>query len=170
MELHIELQGDSNEDRIEKDYTYNFSPCPEPKPLPYTLDDDVNSIPTPKNSKILCPVNPINPINPSTPIETYQRSAAEKFMNKLWAYKRIQGLIEWVDADDCDLDIIVDTLENDLDHQEDDDQDDDKDEEKPENQCKMKAIELAREYNFVTKFTSMVVEAEERRGNNAIKN
>ena len=158
VELHIELQGDSNENQIQKDYTYNFSPCPEPRPLPYILDDDANSIPTTEKSKILCPVNPINPLNPSTPIETYQRSAAEKFMNKLWAYKRIQGLIEWVDDEDCDISEIYDTLENNL---EDGDQDEDKGDVKSENQCKIKAIELAKEYNFVTKFTSMVVESNE---------
>ena len=115
-------------------------------------DDD--SIMDMYSNRMLYPM----PCLPQPPVyeESWQKSEAEEFMEKLWAYKRVHLLLDpkdcgqYLDEPTYSQEPIDDYIE---------------DVEENEN-CTNKAIELAKEYNFVTKVTSLVVES----NNEYIKN
>ena len=99
--------------------------------------------------KILCATKP------TIPVEVYQKSADEEFMEKLWAFKRIKNLIKMYKEKDCDEEDVRETL-------------DENEEVEKKTPCYDKAVELAKRYNFVTEVTSMVVEANEHYQNQTI--
>merc|ERR1719150_1912687 len=76
--------------------------------------------------------------NPNIP-ENWKKSEAEKFTERLWAFKRINYLLE--NKDECEDALDTEELE------------------KVFELCDKKAVELAKKYNFVTKVTSLVVES-----------
>ena len=146
-ELGIELEGYSNEGRVLRNITFNFGPCSPTRSSTSILDNNnnANSVSATTNrSEILCHDYP-------TYIISNQRIAAEKFMHKLWAFKRIKALIENIDDDYCDP---IDLYENMSDYP-----DDYEYSEKSINNCKTKVIELAKKFHFLTKYTSLVVVA-----------
>ena len=79
------------------------------------------------------------------PKSFWNQTRTEKFMEKLWAFKRINYLLG--DQNDCTKGIDRFTKGNILETTSDD--------------CKKEAIELAIKYNFVTDVTSMVVEEDD---------
>merc|ERR1712088_1131761 len=76
--------------------------------------------------------------NPKIP-ENWKKSEAEKFTERLWAFKRINYLLE--NKEECEDALDTQELE------------------KVFELCDKKAVELAKKYNFVTKVTSLVVES-----------
>ena len=88
--------------------------------------------------------DPVLPSNITFQHECLEQSPAEKFMERLWAYKRIKILLDADPNEDC-----TEAL---------DEYYDDKEMEKEK--CQTKAIELALKYNFVTDLTSLVVESQ----------
>merc|ERR1712226_1611021 len=76
--------------------------------------------------------------NPNIP-ENWKKSQAEKFTERLWAFKRINYLLE--NKGECENALDTPELEKVFEH------------------CDKKAVELAKKYNFVTKVTSLVVES-----------
>merc|ERR1712020_58958 len=76
--------------------------------------------------------------NPNIP-ENWKKSEAEKFTERLWAFKRINYLLE--NKEECEDALDTEELE------------------KVFELCDKKAVELAKKYNFVTKVTSLVVES-----------
>merc|ERR1712165_584536 len=71
--------------------------------------------------------------------ENWKKSEAEKFTERLWAFKRINYLLE--NKEECEDALDTEELE------------------KVFELCDKKAVELAKKYNFVTKVTSLVVES-----------
>jgi len=150
VKLEIKIAGEGQDDYV-KDIGFDFRPCgPIAMPLaPEVADAPVSASVMPK---ILCPIRPI------IPVEVYQKSAGEKFMEKLWAFKRIKNLIKMYNDKDCDEEDVKDTLEENVEEAEDE----------KKTPCYDKAVELAKRYNFVTEVTSMVVEANEDYQNQTI--
>jgi len=76
--------------------------------------------------------------------ENWKKSEAEKFTERLWAFKRINYLLENKD-EECENNALDDTQQE---------------LEKVSEDCDdKKVVELAKKYNFVTKVTSLVVES-----------
>merc|ERR1712223_312120 len=76
--------------------------------------------------------------------ENWKKSEAEKFTERLWAFKRINYLLENKD-EECENNALDDTQQE---------------LEKVSEDCDdKKVLELAKKYNFVTKVTSLVVES-----------
>jgi len=76
--------------------------------------------------------------------ENWKKSEAEKFTERLWAFKRINYLLENKD-EECENNALDNTQEK---------------LEKVSEDCDdKKVVELAKKYNFVTKVTSLVVES-----------
>merc|ERR1719166_471653 len=117
-----------------------------PVPRPEPLSDEINTLPIPIQPKRCFPIIPPRPI--------WEQSPAEKFMERLWAYKRINYLSD--DNKNCSKGI--DNTVNDVLAENIPKLDDDENEE-PENECEEEAIRLALKYNFVTDLTSLVIEA-----------
>jgi len=159
-ELQIQILGEDANGAYEKIISIS-DPC-YPVAMPRNsfarisneteYDDD--SIMDMYSNRMLYPM----PCLPQPPVyeESWQKSEAEEFMEKLWAYKRVHLLLDpkdcgqYLDEPTYSQEPIDDYIE---------------DVEENEN-CTNKAIELAKEYNFVTKVTSFVVES----NNEYIKN
>ena len=159
-ELQIQILGEDANGAYEKIISIS-DPC-YPVAMPRNsfarisneteYDDD--SIMDMYSNRMLYPM----PCLPQPPVyeESWQKSEAEEFMEKLWAYKRVHLLLDpkdcgqYLDEPTYSQEPIDDYIE---------------DAEENEN-CTKKAIELAKEYNFVTKVTSLVVES----NNEYIKN
>ena len=150
--LEIKLQGEDANGDFSEDIL--IAPCA----LPVTLredDYDLNQDLT-ENTDIIprFPDVPMNKImcipTPNIPAPKWQKTPSEAFMERLWAFLRIKQLND--DPDDCE-ESIDDTIE------ETNARLNDEEDNKIESACYDKAIELAKEYNFVTKHTSLVVES-----------
>merc|ERR1712012_1312640 len=150
VKLEIKIAGEGQDNYV-NNIDFDFRPC-GPIAMPFAPDVADATVSASVMPKILCPIWP--PI----PVEVYQKSAGEKFMEKLWAFKRIKSLIEMYNDKECDEEDVKDTLEEKVEEAEDE-------KKKP---CYDKAIELAKRYNFVTEVTSMVVEANEDYQNQTI--
>ena len=159
-ELQIQILGEDANGAYEKIISIS-DPC-YPVAMPRNslarisneteYDDD--SIMDMYSNRMLYPM----PCLPQPPVyeESWQKSEAEEFMEKLWAYKRIHLLL---DRKECGQYLDEPTYSQ--------EPIDDYTEDVEENEnCTNKAIELAKEYNFVTKVTSLVVES----NNEYIKN
>ena len=159
-ELQIQILGEDANGAYEKIISIS-DPC-YPVAMPRNslarisneteYDDD--SIVDMYSNRMLYPV----PCLPQPPVyeESWQKSEAEEFMEKLWAYKRVHLLL---DPKECGQYLDEPTYSQ--------EPIDDYIEEVEENEnCTNKAIKLAKEYNFVTKVTSLVVES----NNEYIKN
>merc|ERR1712038_678054 len=141
-----------------------------PVPSPEFLSDEINTLSirgseisstteilsTPSteisSTKMTIQPNRCFPIIPPRPI--WEQSPTEKFMERLWAYKRINYLSDG--NKDCSkgIDITVnDVLAENIPKA------DEEENEEPENECEAEAIRLALKYNFVTDLTSLVIEA-----------
>ena len=116
------------------------SPVPSPKPL----SDEINTL--------LIQPKRCFPIIPPRPI--WEQSPTEKFMERLWAYKRINYLSDG--NKDCSK--AIDNTVNDVLAEKNPKPDAEQNEE-PENECEEEALRLALKYNFVTDLTSLVIEA-----------
>merc|ERR1712038_1712730 len=125
----------------------SLQPCIRPLPLvpsPQPLSDEINTLPI-KPERCF-------PIIPPRPI--WEQSPTEKFMERLWAYKRINYLSDG--NKDCSkgIDITVnDVLAENIPKA------DEEENEEPKNECEEEAVRLALKYNFVTDLTSLVIEA-----------
>jgi len=117
-------------------------PLPSPKPLP----DQITPLPIlPKRCF---------PIIPPQPQPIWEQSPTEKFMERLWAYKRINYLSD--NNKNCSKGIdatINDVLAENIPKAE-----EEENEEPKKNECEEEAIRLALKYNFVTDLTSLVIE------------
>jgi len=115
-------------------------PLASPKPLP----DQIT--PLPILPKRCFPVIVPQPI--------WEQSPTEKFMERLWAYKRINYLSD--DNKDCSKGI--DNTINDVLAENIPKAGEKKNEEPEKNECEEEALRLALKYNFVTDLTSLVIE------------
>merc|ERR1712012_171688 len=117
-------------------------PLPSPKPLPHQI--------TP------LPILPKRcfPIIPPQPQPIWEQSPTEKFMERLWAYKRINYLSD----NDKTCSKGIDTTINDVLAENIPKVDEEENEEPKKNECEEEAIRLALKYNFVTDLTSLVIE------------
>merc|ERR1712110_740606 len=115
-------------------------PLASPKPLP----DQIT--PLPILPKRCFPVFVPQPI--------WEQSPTEKFMERLWAYKRINYLSD--DNKDCSKGI--DNTINDVLAENIPKADEEENEEPEKNECEEEAVRLALKYNFVTDLTSLVIE------------
>jgi len=117
-------------------------PLPSPKPLP----DQITPLPIlPKRCF---------PIIPPQPQPIWEQSPTEKFMERLWAYKRINYLSDnnkncSKGIDDTINDVLAENIPK---------VDEEENEEPEKNECEEEAIRLALKYNFVTDLTSLVIE------------
>merc|ERR1711936_1410506 len=111
-----------------------------------TLSTEISSTKMPIQPKRCFPIIPPGPI--------WEQSPTEKFMERLWAYKRINYLSDG--NKDCSkgIDITVnDVLAENI------PKPDEEENEEPENECEEEALRLALKYNFVTDLTSLVIES-----------
>merc|ERR1712172_244354 len=115
-------------------------PLASPKPLP----DQIT--PLPILPKRCFPVIVPQPI--------WEQSPTEKFMERLWAYKRINYLSD--DNKDCSK--AIDNTVNDVLAENIPKADEEENEEPEKNECEEEALRLALKYNFVTDLTSLVIE------------
>jgi len=117
-------------------------PLPSPKPLP----DQITPLPIlPKRCF---------PVIPPQPQPIWEQSPTEKFMERLWAYKRINYLSD----NDKTCSKGIDTTINDVLAENIPKVDEEDNEEPKKNKCEEEAIRLALKYNFVTDLTSLVIE------------
>merc|ERR1712113_672924 len=117
-------------------------PLPSPKPLP----DQITPLPIlPKRCF---------PIIPPQPQPIWEQSPTEKFMERLWAYKRINYLSD----NDKTCSKGIDTTINDVLAENIPKVEEEENEEPRKNECEEEAIRLALKYNFVTDLTSLVIE------------
>jgi len=117
-------------------------PLPSPKPLP----DQITPLPIlPKRCF---------PIIPPQPQPIWEQSPTEKFMERLWAYKRINYLSD----NDKTCSKGIDTTINDVLAENIPKVEEEENEEPKKNECEEEAIRLALKYNFVTDLTSLVIE------------
>merc|ERR1712156_447187 len=117
-------------------------PLPSPKPLP----DQITPLPIlPKRCF---------PIIPPQPQPIWEQSPTEKFMERLWAYKRINYLSD----NDKTCSKGIDTTINDVLAENIPKAEEEENEEPKKNECEEEAIRLALKYNFVTDLTSLVIE------------
>merc|ERR1712209_145011 len=86
VKLEIKIAGEGQDDYV-KYIDFDFRPC-GPIAMPFAPDVADATVSASVMPKILCP------IRPTIPVEVYQKSAGEKFMEKLWAFKRIKNLIK----------------------------------------------------------------------------
>merc|ERR1712156_379286 len=117
-------------------------PLPSPKPLP----DQITPLPIlPKRCF---------PIIPPQPQPIWEQSPTEKFMERLWAYKRINYLSD----NDKTCSKGIDTTINDVLAENIPKVEEEENEEPKKNECEEEAIRLALKYHFVTDLTSLVIE------------
>merc|ERR1712241_1444132 len=117
-------------------------PLPSPKPLP----DQITPLPIlPKRCF---------PVIPPQPQPIWEQSPTEKFMERLWAYKRINYLSD----NDKTCSKGIDTTINDVLAENIPKAEGVENEEPKKNECEEEAIRLALKYNFVTDLTSLVIE------------
>merc|ERR1712117_885213 len=117
-------------------------PLPSPKPLP----DQITPLPIlPKRCF---------PVIPPQPQPIWEQSPTEKFMERLWAYKRINYLSD----NDKTCSKGIDTTINDVLAENIPKAEEEENEEPKKNECEEEAIRLALKYNFVTDLTSLVIE------------
>merc|ERR1711976_1161576 len=117
-------------------------PLPSPKPLP----DQITPLPIlPKRCF---------PVIPPRPQPIWEQSPTEKFMERLWAYKRINYLSD----NDKTCSKGIDTTINDVLAENIPKTEEEENEEPKKNKCEEEAIRLALKYNFVTDLTSLVIE------------
>merc|ERR1712038_776019 len=117
-------------------------PLPSPKPLP----DQITPLPIlPKRCF---------PVIPPQPQPIWEQSPTEKFMERLWAYKRINYLSD----NDKTCSKGIDTTINDVLAENIPKVEEEENEEPKKNECEEEAIRLALKYNFVTDLTSLVIE------------
>merc|ERR1712223_82253 len=117
-------------------------PLPSPKPLP----DQITPLPIlPKRCF---------PVIPPQPQPIWEQSPTEKFMARLWAYKRINYLSD----NDKTCSKGIDTTINDVLAENIPKAEEVENEEPKKNECEEEAIRLALKYNFVTDLTSLVIE------------
>merc|ERR1719422_1033107 len=156
-EIEIVIQADDNEDSdtpIEIDRILIPTCRPEgPIALPAAVQGVVHGcIPFP---------NPTIPV--PMPAPTWHQTETEEFMERLWAFKRIKYLLN--DKEDCTLAIRVDPTN--IDYLEaPESPKEESNEVTDENICENEAVNLAKQFNFVTEVTSMVVESTEDYINN----
>merc|ERR1712012_1309841 len=117
-------------------------PLPSPKPLP----DQITPLPIlPKRCF---------PVIPPRPQPIWEQSPTEKFMERLWAYKRINYLSD----NDKTCSKGIDTTINDVLAENMPKAEEEENEEPKKNECEEEAIRLALKCNFVTDLTSLVIE------------
>merc|ERR1711923_189350 len=94
------------------------------------------------------------PVIPPQPQPIWEQSPTEKFMERLWAYKRINYLSD----NDKTCSKGIDTTINDVLAENIPKAEEEENEEPKKNECEEEAIRLALKYNFVTDLTSLVIE------------
>ena len=153
-EIEIIVQADNDEENDTIIDTIKILPCA----LPAQLETEL------KHHGCIPP-------RPQIPVKTWHQTPMEAFMERLWAFKRIKYLLN--DKEDCTLALRDDPVQEDHTvsvlrdyHTEDSEESEESDEENEsseedieENICENEAVKLAKEFNFVTDVTSMVVEA-----------
>ena len=155
-EFQIQATGEGSQGNYEESLTYTL--CND-----YSNDNDTIV------KKTCLPDSPYLPVG-----QTYKQSPAEEFMERFWAFKRIKSLFDNPTNEECektfefnDYNEIenINLLDN-VNHGA-----NDYDEynsypteqssiNKNENICHKKGVSLALKYNFVTEFTSLVVESD----------
>jgi hypothetical protein len=176
-EIEVIIEGQGKHGPFNRKLTL-CRPLP-PKPMPIEiLDDGKESLPMDDTSQLiivdpLLPVRPIFPTYPEgciplppKPLEPW--SDAQNFVERLWAFKTIKGLLKKADEEKKDQegakeehidknenieDVMVAELQE--------DREEDgilvRPKVTPKKSSKQKALELAFKYNFVTPLTSLVV-------------
>jgi len=132
-------------------------PLPSPKPLPdQIVPRHPSSKPLP-DQIVPFPILPKRCFPIIAPQPIWEQSPTESFMERLWAYKRINFLSD--DKKNCSrgIDNTLNDTENVTEaNEEKNEVTEDEDSEK--NECEDEAIRLALKYNFVTDLTSLVIE------------
>merc|ERR1711963_950634 len=138
-EIQVIMKANDQNGLIEK--FISVKPCPKflTKPIPENAPD------------FLIPQRCF-PIIVPKPI--WEQSPTEKFMERLWAYKRINYLSD----NDKTCSKGIDTTINDVLAENIPKAEEEENEEPKKNECKEEAIRLALKYNFVTDLTSLVIE------------
>jgi len=154
-EIEVIMKAKNQIGSIEK--FFYLRPCyiPHPVTLP---ESSVNILPRP--SKLPRIINPDRCFPTIIPQPIWKQSSTEIFMERLWAYKRINYLLS--DSTECTkaisnydegLDSITAPSEEKI---------DEVNSEKEENtDCENEATKLALKYNFVTDLTSLVIEEDD---------
>jgi len=146
-EIKVVMKAKDQEGIVEKLITIKpcilpVYPLPSPKPLP----DQITPLPIlPKRCF---------PVIPPQPQPIWEQSPTEKFMERLWAYKRINYLSD----NDKTCSKGIDTTINDVLAENIPKAEEEENEEPKKNECEEEAIRLALKYNFVTDLTSLVIE------------
>ena len=144
-EIQVILKAKDQSGLIEK--LFSLRPCypilPVTKPNP--LSDVIPNLPIPDRCFPIIAPQPI-----------WEQSPTEQFMERLWAYKRINYLLE--DNQECtkgiDKTIVSDDNANTTISPEAENEDE-------KRSCKEEATRLALKYNFVTDVTSLVIEEDD---------
>ena len=139
-EFQIQATGEGSQGNYEESLTYTL--CND-----YSNDNDTIV------KETCLPDSPYLPVG-----QTYKQSPAEEFMERFWAFKRIKSLFDNPPNEECEKtfefndynDIKNINLLDNVNHLIN----------KNENICHKKGVSLALKYNFVTEFTSLVVESD----------
>merc|ERR1711988_67474 len=130
-------------------------PLPSPKPLPdHIVPRHPSSKPLP-DQIVPFPILPKRCFPIIAPQPIWEQSPTESFMERLWAYKRINFLSD--DKENCSRGI-DNTLNDSKNVTENVNETKEEVEESEKNECEDEAIRLALKYNFVTDLTSLVIE------------
>merc|ERR1711988_1376718 len=132
-------------------------PLPSPKPLPdQIVPRQPSSKPLP-DQIVPFPILPKRCFPIIAPQPIWEQSPTESFMERLWAYKRINFLSD--DKKNCSrgIDNTLNDTENVTETNEEKNEVTEV-EESEKNECEDEAIRLALKYNFVTDLTSLVIE------------
>merc|ERR1711988_1700348 len=132
-------------------------PLPSPKPLPdHIVPRHPSSKPLP-DQIVPFPILPKRCFPIIAPQPIWEQSPTESFMERLWAYKRINFLSD--DKENCSrgIDNTLNDTENVTETNEEKNEVTEV-EESEKNECEDEAIRLALKYNFVTDLTSLVIE------------
>jgi len=136
-------------------------PLPSPKPLPdHIVPRHPSSEPLP-DQIVPFPILPKRCFPIVAPQPIWEQSPTESFMERLWAYKRINFLSD--DKKDCarGIDNTLNDTENVTENVTETNEEKNQvteDEESKKDKCEDEAIRLALKYNFVTDLTSLVIE------------
>merc|ERR1712223_2022873 len=154
-EIEVIMKAKNQIGSIEK--FFYLRPCYFPHPV--TLPESSGNI-LPRPSKLPRIINPDRCFPTIIPQPIWKQSSTEMFMERLWAYKRINYLLS--DNTECTkaisnydegLDSITAPSEEKI---------DEVNSEKEENtDCENEATKLALKYNFVTDLTSLVIEEDD---------
>merc|ERR1712223_1978864 len=154
-EIEVIMKAKNQIGSIEK--FFYLRPCDIPHPV--TLPEANENI-LPRPTKLPRIINPDRCFPTNIPQPLWKQSSTEIFMERLWAYKRINYLLS--DSTECTkaisnydegLDSITAPSEKKIDEVNSD--------EEENTDCKIEATKLALKYNFVTDLTSLVIEEDD---------